>query len=168
MRQSQEMLNTDPNAHRILLLAAYRANWHTGVGMVGCTDFSGMSHKEYRGAIKRIKKGNQRAIKTTNKGTLVNVVECGFAEFGEEVKKQSRSQKGQSNSEKRATNEDNYKIKIKDKTPLPPLGIEPDLWQEFLATRKRLKATPCKLPRSPVSARKHPSGTKRAWICSSI
>lgn len=125
---AEQLIRSDPNQYQILSLAAIRADWDTGIGMVGYTDFA-FSHKAYRGAIKRLEKGNQRAIKTTNKGTLVNVIEAGFAEFGETKRAEGRAQKGQSKPKKRATNEDSLQDKKRDRELPPPFPLVVEYFQ---------------------------------------
>ena len=146
----QELAGNDPNALCILMLATQRATWKgnpinglkPGQAYMGYTDFPCMSRQQYRGACKRLLTYGFATIETTNKGTVVSLNGCGFADFSCHTTTTKPTIEQPSSNHQTTTREERKKERKKElkNTPLPPKGVMLDLWKEYLRTRTRLKA----------------------------
>ena len=138
LRTAEKLLDDDPQQFLLAMKAAFRASFkgpNKGVGVIGHTDFK-MSRKQFRGASKRLDQGTNGAIKTTNQGTTISLQGYDFADFSEHTVTNKRASKGPATPQKRATIEERLEdVRKEIYTPLPPAGVDPELWQEFLKTR---------------------------------
>lgn len=137
MREAETLLDEDPNAFLILAKAAFRADYdgpEVGVGKVGWTMFK-FTRQCFREACKRTTiKGVFCNLKTTNKGTVIDLMGYSFANFDPPptTSKQPSDPPITTISKKRTRKE--------IRTPLTPQGVTDEVWHEYLRTRTRLKA----------------------------